>query len=515
MEGSHGSTCRYTFNGTQSCNEERLTKSEKGYCIFHEENLHKNSDLFVQKIRDKLRREVYDFRGYYFPQDSADLFKGIIFEKNVNFDGATFAGSACFKKSKFKGVTFFRGARFTEDTDFEECEFLGSVYFTDAAFSGETKFGNAQFKLESKFGGVQFSGKVDFTDSDFLGPLDLVGAIFSEDAEFAGATFSNIADFRGTTFKKDAEFSGATFSRAEFRKATFKRGANFSISRFTEDSGFEEIKFYGEANFGETEFKKRVRYNRVDFFDTVTFINAKFPSEITFRGGLFRGYAQILPRNYVSLNLSRTRFLSKTQIRLDAAQSYFAGADLAMIDFEDSRWPDDFVLPEEKECERKDLIEISESSKDFDISVVETIYRDLKKCMERSGNYEKAGEFYFRERECRRKRSKGLDRLWLEIYRTICGYGERPVNVIRVSLTIIFFFSAAHVLFQGICFSDTSFTQRLWESFYFSVITFTTLGYGDFHPVTHVGQVLAIAEAFTGAFMIAVFVLVFGRKMMR
>ena len=50
---------------------------------------------------------------------------------------------------------------------------------------------------------------------------------------------------------------------------------------------------------------------------------------------------------------------------------------------------------------------------------------------------------------------------------------------------------------------------------YFSIVTFTTLGFGDIQPVTDAGRAVAGVEAFTGAFMIALFVLVFGRRMIR
>ena len=51
-------------------------------------------------------------------------------------------------------------------------------------------------------------------------------------------------------------------------------------------------------------------------------------------------------------------------------------------------------------------------------------------------------------------------------------------------------------------------------SVYFSVVTFTTLGYGDFSPATW-ARPFAALEAFNGAFMIALFILAFVKKMTR
>ncbi len=49
---------------------------------------------------------------------------------------------------------------------------------------------------------------------------------------------------------------------------------------------------------------------------------------------------------------------------------------------------------------------------------------------------------------------------------------------------------------------------------YFSIVTATTLGYGDFHPVG-IGRIFASLEALTGMLMWAIFLVVFARKYMR
>ena len=49
---------------------------------------------------------------------------------------------------------------------------------------------------------------------------------------------------------------------------------------------------------------------------------------------------------------------------------------------------------------------------------------------------------------------------------------------------------------------------------YYSVVTAATLGYGDFAPIGW-GKLVASAEAFVGAFILALVVTAFGKKMMR
>jgi hypothetical protein len=57
--------------------------------------------------------------------------------------------------------------------------------------------------------------------------------------------------------------------------------------------------------------------------------------------------------------------------------------------------------------------------------------------------------------------------------------------------------------------------QEIIDAIYFSFVTFTTLGLGDIRPLTNLGKAFICLEAVIGAFMIAVFVVVFVRKMAR
>jgi len=105
-----------------------------------------------------------------------------------------------------------------------------------------------------------------------------------------------------------------------------------------------------------------------------------------------------------------------------------------------------------------------------------------------------------------------------------CGYGENPVKVILFSMSIIFSFALFYFFFgiQGpehriqynphlSVFSNIYF---LLETVYFSVVTFTTLGYGDISPIG-VTRFFATFEAFIGSFSLALFVVVFVKKMTR
>jgi hypothetical protein len=150
------------------------------------------------------------------------------------------------------------------------------------------------------------------------------------------------------------------------------------------------------------------------------------------------------------------------------------------------------------------------------------VYLNLKNYFRAEGLYEISGDYYFREKLMERKlnyNSKSLFNkiLWLKslAYSALCGYGEKPYRVILSSLTIILIFALIYWGFGGLE-SGTDIGIKWYDNFYFSVVTFTTLGFGDIHPSDSIFiKFCTMLEAFIGAFMIALFVLTFGRRMLR
>jgi hypothetical protein len=105
-----------------------------------------------------------------------------------------------------------------------------------------------------------------------------------------------------------------------------------------------------------------------------------------------------------------------------------------------------------------------------------------------------------------------------------CGYGEAPMRVVLFSLLLIFICSIFYFFF-GLSFNGNHLIYQpgapleqnaifLLECLYYSVVTFTTLGYGDFTPIG-LSRIFAAFEAFTGSFTLALFVVVFVKKMTR
>lgn len=147
----------------------------------------------------------------------------------------------------------------------------------------------------------------------------------------------------------------------------------------------------------------------------------------------------------------------------------------------------------------------------------EEIYRAIKRNLKNSGMAFEAGEYFFKEMVMSRKQMPfySFGRLWSKLMSISAGYGEKPHRIIGFSLAyivlcaIIFsFMGIRHASGHFFQFSSSaSFAENLavlYDALYFSVVTFTTLGYGDFTPVG-AGKMVAMIEAYSGAFCISLF----------
>lgn len=156
----------------------------------------------------------------------------------------------------------------------------------------------------------------------------------------------------------------------------------------------------------------------------------------------------------------------------------------------------------------------------------EEVYRNLRKCSDQQGLYSLTGLFGYSEAVMRRYLMRKWSLKWAfsHVVDWLCGYGEKPENTVLFSLYLIllcaigYFFIGMNQGGEIINFdSALSLTDNLSTfsvAIYYSVVTFTTLGYGDITPFG-VSRFIAVIEAFLGAFSIALFVVVFVKRMSR
>ncbi|ESP87450.1 pentapeptide repeat-containing protein [Candidatus Halobonum tyrrellensis] len=161
-------------------------------------------------------------------------------------------------------------------------------------------------------------------------------------------------------------------------------------------------------------------------------------------------------------------------------------------------------------------------------------YRALQQLCEENALPTRNRWFYVREKEARRKLAweTGNYRhaVKSELSRWVMEYGSNPWRVVAVSAVVITVFGALYPIVGGIqdTMSDRSaigffsadvpadapvwyFTGPFLKGLYFSVVTFTTLGFGDIKPVGAWARFLATTEAVLGSVLIALLVFVLSR----
>jgi hypothetical protein len=230
-------------------------------------------------------------------------------------------------------------------------------------------------------------------------------------------------------------------------------------------------------------------------------------------------------------NLSNANLFNANLRGANLKNCVMAGADILEIKIDDAKisgidWGKSDIVRSEKEAiQYSKKGEREKAAEKF--REAEDIYQNLRVHLASIGSFDDSGDFFYREMVVRRKQMAplSLKRFSSKVIDLLCGYGEKTFRVISYAAGLIFFCSFFY-FFSGIrqhreiivAFSrDQTLAENLKEyalSLYFSVVTFTTLGYGDIAPVGAVKAVAAL-EAFTGAFMMALFVLVFARKMIR
>src|SRR5665648_21557 len=480
----------------------RPTHKESKYCIFHASAEEKNVGEFKEALKEyvnKIKKEDgdYDFEKFIFIVDidfKKDL--NITIFKLANFTEATFEGVANFTEATFSRFAYFTEATFSRVADFTEATFEEVAYFIEATFKGLAYFKGATFSGVANLSETTFKGQADFTEATFEGVANFIGATFEEVAYFTKATFEEVAYFIEATFKVLAYFTKATFSGvANLSETTFKGQADFTEATFEEVAYFIEATFKGGANFieatfeGDADFKLKYLIKGINLLKLKVFSGKKISINVMNGKGKISFKRAYLENIYLDIEL----------------------VECVLIDFTDTLFRNTKV---EKDKIKNHILQ--EKEKKF--SKAKEIYLLLKNNFHSIGQYEDESWAYKKEKDMERKSNCHFNTLhkwlWSCFLNGIFGYGIQPSKVIMSAILIITLFSFLFMNpgISNIVGIEEITSNNFFDCLYFSTITFTTLGYGDFRPLEGLGRFLAGSEAFIGAFMMALFVYTFARR---
>jgi len=447
-------------------------------------------------------------------------------------------GRPTHKESKY--CIFHAGAEEKTEEEFKNAlkQFIEEIKLKNIVydFMGFVFIGNNDFRKD--YNVKQFNNLVRFDSAIFHGKTSFSGITFNDLAIFMKTTFHGDAEFIGVNFQEDAIFNNANFNKAHFNATNFKWSAIFNESSF-KWAFFPLVNFYGKTQFGNLKKLERMHFTETKFSSGISSLFGFNKGKVTFNNALLEN---------ISLSLK-------------------LGKD-AIIDFENTRLSNTNI-------KRKDLEGHIKQENEEDFVQAKEIYLLIKNNFHSIGRYDDESWAYIKERDMEKmsksfysllnkykkhslfkkifKESNLLKRViiklkifrkWLFSKKTIewfnlsvsnfiYQYGENPWRVIRFALIIIFLF-AILLNISGIVNSDRTnliieiikenqgdgYTLRylgpILESFlnclYFSVVTFTTLGYGDFQPAVGLSRFFVSLESIIGAITMALFVYTFARR---
>lgn len=197
------------------------------------------------------------------------------------------------------------------------------------------------------------------------------------------------------------------------------------------------------------------------------------------------------------------------------------GADLSRARLENIDWGSELKQERQaRQAKQKGDLHKAESL----WQEVEEVCRGIRKQCEKQGLFETAGMFFKKEMRFRRYQmpKMSMQRVLSKLVDIFCGYGEDPLRVVLFSIFLILACASAYFFLDTTSANPIYADMTGWKFYlfeflnavYFSVVTFTTLGYGDISPVG-MARFIAALEAFLGSFTMALFVVVFVKKMTR
>lgn len=458
------------------------------------------------------------------------LFTNTIFvSANLNFRESTFECSAVLFNELFAKVDKF---------DMTQCRFsVNSLTFKNSIFDEGVK----DFQ-DTDFG----EGDISFINTDFgAGSVSFVNTEFNNSSvSFKVARFGDgKEDFRYARFGKGTvSFDQTDFGpgRIDFRNVEFGEGKT-SFNRCFFDEG--EVTFEGaEVRKGKITFLRSTFGAKIVSFDLfqgndaeMVFEKVIFPGNVNFTNGLFNKlvFNQCQFNGTLNLHVEKANEIDLYGcIARDIIDYYSHGEspDVRILNLNGLRLLGRLYV----QWEANGIEQLIYKQEDTSIGEKASQFRILKENFNGLGRYEDEDLAYVEYMRCMQKYYLEKDKKSSLISRIIATpkyffkvlifdwmglYATSPVRVIVSIIVVQIIFSLLFTLFTVIGIGDVvsgleSEPMIFFKSLYFCVITFFTIGYGEFIPLGY-SRVLSGLLGFMGVFLMSYFTVAFVRKILR
>lgn len=392
------------------------------------------------------------YQGWHFPEDPDEKgFSGVTFPEVSLRDLVRYAAGGR------------HGGTFPQSPRFQDATFHGKALFVKTVFEGIPRFDGVTMVREAMFLWSEFKSGAHFEEATFEG-----------EAVFRRSSFRYSAVFKRTHFLKGAKFGHTVFkTAADFRKAHFGK-----FEEGTPESPSEQNKPGSAiADFRWVKARRRADFRGAKFADCALFQDATFHADARFGGADFWrpvcfDRVSFSPGSNIKFDMPRRRGRTTFQRPKPGASGAYELASRAARERgsrDDADWYAYFARKYEPDRPH----------------VVSQLAHSL-----------------------------GVRLTWL-LYRA----SHHPWGVLVFAAAVVVLCGLGYCIWNGAAPADLCPEQKAGhattalEGFHFSLVTFTTLGYGDLHPKPDwYWRLTAGAEAFVGTFTVAFFVAVLVRR---
>ena len=227
--------------------------------------------------------------------------------------------------------------------------------------------------------------------------------------------------------------------------------------------------------------------------------------------------------NLKGTNLFKADFENANLNNADLRNCNLLGANLTNTKLKNVIWGKDYKVINEIEAEKAynngDIETAKEKYKE-----AEDIYRAIKISMQSQTLGIETGEFFIREMVSRRKQFDKFSgaRIGSKIIQITTGYGEKLGNIaftiIGIIIACMFLYGIEGVSYQdkilGFFSDDFSLLSTIGNLFYFSVVVYSTVGFGEMVPIGPIGKSVMIFEGIIGGLVLAILIIALYKKSM-
>ena len=322
-----------------------------------------------------------------------------------------------------------------------------------------------------------------------------------------GCTFKNAVKFEKTHFQKEVFFGNSAFQEAvHFRGAVFQNTCDFGESKFAGPALFQGTSFHGKTNFWQTYFQQAADFQKVEFQENAVFRNAVFQDAVHFSGASFnKGLDFAQARFSETTVFNHSKFLGK----IDFTSTRFA----ISASYQDVRYTTDTIWQWLKNKWKRQPDEPTGFY--LDSEDINEVLNPFFKRYVADQQFIRA----FKERHP----------FWAQIWRWSSDYGRSLALWALWSMLIALFFSSLYMMpgpswfpewlqermpqFHQVTGTDMGVPLTFWKSFYFSIVTFTTLGFGDVVADNTLARILVTLEVIFGYVMLGGLISIFANKL--